>query len=407
MHVVISASSIAVPTLLFGAFDRHNFGDLLFPHIVAALLGDKNFVFAGLAERDLRRFGGHRVASLSNLAQQWREHPVHVIHAGGELLTCDAWQAAVMLLPPRQAHAAIARFDARPSEGMAWAHRELGISSLAPYSVQRNLFPHAKSVMYNAVGGVELGSSDPALRHEVINNLKAADAVGVRDTLTQNQLRVAGVQTHLLPDPAVMVAELFGDRILDSSKRGEVAEIMKAFPQGYVAVQFSADFGDDATLQEIASQLDQVALSARCGIVFFRAGAAPWHDDLSCYSRVASRMRSARAMLMSLNLWDICALIARSRGYLGSSLHGRIVAMAFALPRLNMIHPWQTARRTKQGAFAATWEDAAFPYAVAPSGIAQGMQQALSMDRSMLAHKASELAGIYRREFAAICRCMD
>jgi hypothetical protein len=26
------------PTILLGAFDRHNFGDLLFPHLAAALL---------------------------------------------------------------------------------------------------------------------------------------------------------------------------------------------------------------------------------------------------------------------------------------------------------------------------------------------------------------------------------
>ncbi|HQT30672.1 MAG TPA: hypothetical protein PLE48_06460 [Thiobacillus sp.] len=39
---------------LFGAFDRHNFGDLLFPHVMTALSPRRSFGFAGLAARDHR-----------------------------------------------------------------------------------------------------------------------------------------------------------------------------------------------------------------------------------------------------------------------------------------------------------------------------------------------------------------
>ena len=53
--------NIQPPLVLFGAFDRHNFGDLLFPHLMTALLPGRDFQFAGLAARDLRAFGGHRV----------------------------------------------------------------------------------------------------------------------------------------------------------------------------------------------------------------------------------------------------------------------------------------------------------------------------------------------------------
>ena len=96
--------------------------------------------------------------------------------------------------------------------------------------------------------------------------------------------------------------------------------------------------------------------STRCvaetgyGVAFFRAGAAPWHDDLACYRRVAARMRTAAVKIFtSLDIWDICALIAASRAYCGSSLHGRIVAMAYALPRLNLIHPSQVGRPYQAG----------------------------------------------------------
>jgi hypothetical protein len=403
MDAMTQDAAPAIPTVLFGAFDRHNFGDLLFPHIVAALLNDKNLLFAGLAERDLRRHGGHRVRALAQFAAHWGDRPANIIHVGGELLTCDAWEAAVMLLPPRQAREIIARLNAQESERLEWARSQLGISALAPYTLRRELFPRAARVIYNAVGGVDLGERDPVLRAEVLANLKAADDVGVRDQRTQALLHAAGITARLMPDPAVMVAELFGATIRRRAKEGEIAQILRAFPQGYIAAQFSADFGDDETLAEIAAQLDRTAISSGHGVAFFRAGAAPWHDDLLCYRRVAARMRTPSATIFtSLDLWDICALIARSRGYAGSSLHGRIVAMAFALPRVNLLHPAQAERPTKQAAFAATWEEPGMPGAVGVRQIARGMSDALATDPEQRRRTAAELAAHYHRGFDAI-----
>ena len=399
MHAVIPDT--AVPTILFGAFDRHNFGDLLFPHIAAALLAPEHPVFAGLVARDLRPCGGHQVEALADLAQRWGDRPVNIIHAGGELLTCDAWQAAVMTLPPGEALDIILRFDGHPHGAREWAQDRTRIVALAPYTVQRQLFPHVRSIIYNAVGGVDIDESDPPLRAEVLANLREADAVGVRDRTTQAHLQAAGIRTRLMPDPAVMVAELFGEAIHRRSGQGEVARIRQAFPQGYLAVQFSTDFADDATLSAMARQLDVLARATRLGIVFFRAGAAPWHDDIDGFARVISRLQEASAKLLtSLDLWDICALIATSRGYLGSSLHGRIVAMAFALPRVNVVH---AAQPGKQAAFASTWEAAEVSKVVQVDGIARAMLEALRIDASVLRQKAGDLAACYRREFHALC----
>lgn len=403
IHGMTPAVAPVVPTILFGAFDRHNFGDLLFPHIAAALLDGRHPLFAGLAERDLRRYGGHRVRALAQLAAEWGGRPVRIIHAGGELLTCEAWQAAVMLLTPARAEEAIAQFDRQPQARQEWARRQLGIAALAPYTMQNGVFPGAAGVIYNAVGGVELGACEPELRAEVLANLKAANAVSVRERLTLAQLRAAGIAARLVPDPAVMVAELFGATIRQHTRGGAVAQILAAFPQGYLAVQFSADFGDDATLAEIASQLELVARSTGYGLVFFRAGAAPWHDDLDCYRRVAAGIAApALKLFTSLDLWDICALIAYSRGYCGSSLHGRIVAMAYAQPRLNLTPSGQAGRAAKQAAYAATWEPAGMPGAVDAHQLAQGILAALATDPGQRRQTAGKLVAEYREGFAAM-----
>jgi len=402
---VVPPPQTDIVTILFGAFDRHNFGDLLFPHIVAAMLDDRNPVFAGLVDTDLRHFGGHAIRAIGPLAAACGERPVKLIHVGGEILTCGAWHAAVMLLPLRDAHAVVARLDRCPEEALEWAlewtQRRLGTRAFAPYCVPRDLFPGAR-VIYNAVGGAGFGECDEAMRAEVLANLRAAEVVGVRDRETLAQLAAAGIPARLVPDPAVMVAALFGERIARHARVGEVAQIRAAFPQSYLAVQFSADFGDDATLDAIAAGLERSVRSSGHGVALFRAGAAPWHDDTACYARLATRLPATPLRIVeSLDIWDICALISASRGYCGSSLHGRIVAMAFALPRVNLFHPSAGERLGKQAAFAATWEPPQVRATVAVEELADGIGDALNADPEQLRQIARDLVERYRREFDA------
>jgi hypothetical protein len=104
----------------------------------------------------------------------------------------------------------------------------------------------------------------------------------------------------------------------------------------------------------------------------------------------------------SLNVWDICALIAHSRGYCGSSLHGRIVAMAYALPRINLRPPAAPQQAAKQAAFAATWDEVNVPATVDVQQLAGAMQQALALPSSALQDTADRLVTQYRCGFEAL-----
>lgn len=392
-----------VPVILFGAFDRHNLGDMLFPHVAAALLPNRRPIFAGLAQRDLRPYGGHRVEALPAVAAAVGERPAVLVHVGGEILTCEAWQAAVMLSPPDSLQPILGRLEGRPREQREWARQVLGTAALAPYASARAAFRGALRVAYLAVGGVELDAIDAGLRAEVLAELAGADDVSVRDRQTQARLQAAGIAARLAPDPAVMVAELFGDAVRARAGQGEVAQLRDTFPQGYLAVQLGADFGDDETLSRLAAQLDRAGAATGLGIALFRAGAAPWHDDLDCLRRLAAHICGTRVKVFaSLDIRDICALVAASRGYCGSSLHGRIVAMAFALPRVNLRHPLPRARTGKQAAFASTWEVEGMPGVVDVGEAAAAIEQALAADPARLAHTARQLAARFREDFAVM-----
>ncbi|MBW8327721.1 MAG: polysaccharide pyruvyl transferase family protein, partial [Thiobacillus sp.] len=93
----------------------------------------------------------------------------------------------------------------------------------------------------------------------------------------------------------------------------------------------------------------------------------------------------------SLHLWDICALIAASRGTVGSSLHGRIVALAYGLPRVSLVPPQQGGRLDKRTAFAETWEPDTVPRGVALDHIEPAVLQALAVPADLLRENAASL----------------
>jgi hypothetical protein len=377
--------------VLFGAFDRHNFGDLLFPHIVSKHLPNQAVEFAGLADRDMRPWGGHLVKSLASIHL---DENTTLIHCGGELLTCTAYQAAVMLQTPEKAKQAIAQYDHEPEAARQWVGQVLHTQRRIPYVAQTEM----GKLIFNAVGGVNWPLLDAAQQKEAIAALKQADWVSVRDHVTQAYLQAVGVTASLCPDPAVMVKECFDEVIKQHSRQGEVAETIRKFPKGYIACQFSAEFGDDETLDQLVKGLDRTCAETGLSVVLFRAGAAPWHDRLEPYKRLSARMPAGSVRIFqSLHLWDICALIASSRAFCGSSLHGSIVAMAYGLPHVSLLAPQHISRPGKVAAYLETWEPEGLSCCVTVDAFARMLQDVLARSNEAWLKTAEHLAGLFRQ----------
>jgi hypothetical protein len=392
-------------TIVFGAFDRHNLGDLLFAHVAAALLPrDETVVFAGLAARDLRPFGGHRVEALHALRDDPRLRGARLVHAGGEILTCRAHDAAVMLLDPAEVDATLAFLAAHPEGAPAWRRAMLGTDDELPYVVGRDAFRWLASVSLAGVGGVALDSLPGDARADLLERLVSADVLAVRDAVTQAQLHAAGVVAPLMPDPAELVETLFGDAIRARVTEPAIAGLRQAFPGGWLAVQLSTEFAEDATLAAIATQLEAVPDEAGLGIVLFRAGAAPWHDDPALLGRLARRIPPRHVRVFdSLDVWDLCALLAHAHACLGSSLHGGIVARAFGVPALGL-EPPRPAQGRKLAAYASTWHALDAPVVRHYEEIGASLREALASDpaprRAHAAERASRARAALQRLLA-------
>lgn len=335
------------PLVLCGAFDRHNFGDILLAHIAALECG-RPVLHAGLAARDLRPWGGPAVAALDAVVAGWHarygDAPLELIHVGGEILDCDLWQAAVMLGTDDGARAAIARYEGDAVGARRWAAVQLGTTRAAPYVVAKSALPGGHTV-FRTVGGVGLAERDPDFRAEVLEALRQADALSVRERTTQAWLAGAGIAATLEPDPVVRIAELFGQHIVPPAALAQ---------QPYVALQFAAECGDDATLADLARGAARLARHHDAGLVLFRAGAAPWHDALEPYRRLAAHIDMPVHVFESLDVWDICGLIAGARACAATSLHARIVAAAFGVPVVSLERAPGAGRKLR--AYLDTWE---------------------------------------------------
>lgn len=392
------------PLILFGAFDRHNFGDLLLAQVAAALLPGRELHCAGLANRDLRRWDGLAVRALPELLAELAPRQPDLLHVGGEILDCSAWQAAVMLLAPEQAQAVMAYLAPRAAERADWIKGVTG-GALAPYVASPARLPGLHRTAFAGVGGVGLAQAPAGLRAEVLAALRAASFVSVRDRVTLATLAQAGISARLLPDPAVLVADLFGRQIRQRAETGELAAWRAAFASGYLALQLGPEFADDACLDMLAARLQGVLAATGMRLVLFRAGLAPWHDDPATLQRLAARLPALPLRIMeSARLWDICALIAGSRACVASSLHARIVATAFGLPRLSLVPPGGSGQSRKLAAYLDTWELPGLPACVDPAGLADALLRALAANAGALERQAQSLSATCRAGLAGLSR---
>jgi hypothetical protein len=396
------------PVVLFGACDRHNLGDLLFSHVAAALLPGRETRVAGLAERDLRAAGGHRVHALHLLAAEGRLHGAHLLHVGGEILGTSAREAAVMLLRPQDVDGVLAMLEREPGLESGWRQAMLGSDAESPYVAARSGLPGVGRIAFAGVGGVALERLALARRREVLDRLADADLVSVRDAITHAALRHAGVPAALVPDPVAALAHVFGEHVRARRQGQAVAEVLAAFRQGYVALQFPTEFGDDASLACAADRLAQLTARTGFGLVLFRTGAAPWHDDLALLVRLAARLPEGRARVFeSLDVWDTCALLAHAHAYAGSSLHGAIVATAFGVAAAGLVRRDDHGQSAKLDAYLETWHAEEGTRAWPLDRIDEGVEAALQVDPGRRRAAADRRAAACCDAFARLASALD
>ncbi|GAA2557394.1 hypothetical protein HD598_000177 [Neomicrococcus aestuarii] len=332
---------------LTGAFERDNFGDLLYPMLLNDAWGND------LQVRLLSRFPADTEALLGLSIKDFDSSLLAtrfdaLVLAGGASVPISMARAAQLMNGVPE----IASID----------------PSGLPYvpEVRNSKLNRDTPVFASSVGIWPSGSLRIPHGRRLHQALKGSQGITVRDRPSLALAHKWGVRASLAPDTIHAIS-------LAWPELGKAAK-------DQVAVQISDEFiheqGFETTTLGLIEAARVAAAHGLRTVILFAAGVSPGHDSLENLSIIAERMRAALEGIDVLVSHDrhprqIVQLIAESRLVIGHSLHVRIVAASYNVPRVSL-------QRPKTEIYSADW-DPTMPAGVSARKLADAVQQSLSL----------------------------
>jgi polysaccharide pyruvyl transferase WcaK-like protein len=386
--------------ILYGAFDRHNYGDLLFPLIMNRVIQqefpEKKVVIAGLINSDLSVYGAHKTVSISKALQSSNADAV-VLLAGGDVIACD-WQSACGYLLPKRLTPFYQQISYHfPKTTDYIISRFFGLTSELPFNINRSDIGPFRKVIYNSVGATEVS--------EVVNNQKMlslkqvineASYISVRDTFSVQQLeRINCPSPNLVPDSATVMSLFISPEELEQKSSSGTKKLIKTFNEGYIVFQISQAHvrGKEALF---AKELAKASKKLKVPLVFIAIGNAAGHNDSAGINNIVSFLANdiVYDTYLDGNISDLMNIIRNASCYCGTSLHGLITSMSFAVPRVALLPSLR-----KQINYMDTWDLPHMPRGIVPKELTAAVEIAMATPKSDLENLGDKLGAIYMENF--------
>ena len=319
--------------LLFGAVDRFNYGDLLFPVIIKQKLleynsTDLNISVCGIIQSNFTEYGALPSESLQDFYQKCEAKNTYVIVVGGEVLSAR-WGNIYSYLNScfNQLYYCIGILFRKYSIKINNTIAKILLKGRTefPFIIETDKFPNLEGIIYNAVGGVP---NNRNISKRIIQNLSKSTYISCRENISFNNLERYIPNVKLMPDSAILMSTLFKKEDLISLKK------LKDTPQDYVFFQISISELKRYSLSFIVEKLNKIYFKHKKNIVLCPIGTALGHSDHNSLGTISSYLQFEHTLIEEPTIWDIMHLIANSSLYVGSSLHGVITAMSFSIPYL-------------------------------------------------------------------------
>ncbi|MEW9798978.1 polysaccharide pyruvyl transferase family protein [Alteromonas sp. CYL-A6] len=389
---------------LYGAFDRHNYGDLLFPMVMERLIKGvypTTEVFTcGLVESNLTDVGALETISAKSMMAEMDENSVLML-AGGDVIGCD-WVSAYSYLLSESMSRVVESYIARffPSLTRAFICSRMGLKSPFPFTVPKSLLPAGSSVVYNSAGATSLSSLSDAELQQVGEALKDADFLSVRDEFSKSLTVKATspeTQVMLAPDSVCMLSTVYDDTAIDERVSDSVKQLVDRLNhgKGYYIFQVS---GPRAVKnqQAFAKALDSLFERTGVPVVFLAIGNAAGHEDSVGIASVKALLseKTECAVYDEGNVYDTIYLLKHAACYMGTSLHGVITSIAYNTPRVGIL----TVR--KQINYMNAWDLEGMPRDVAPANIPDAVEKAVSFSEEQLMAVRNQCVSVYQEHFS-------
>lgn len=386
---------------LLGAFDRFNYGDLLFPLIVrnelAARSPHTHCAVHALIESDLSPYGALKTQSLKALYEPEKLKPGDtVIFAGGGTVGVD-WTYMYANLLGKTGNAVLYYAQRLFGESTvnALSRRHFSARAPFPWVAGPEDFPVPVNVAYNAVGGSEFAKLTTDIQKATLQRLEKAAFLSVRDAETQRLF--SPLEQHqsveLAPDSAILMSEQFPLGWLETQASAPHQQRLDAAP--YVCFQANLNYTREHA-EQIVHALE--AIHERDGLraLLLPIGRYVGLDDQIALRTIRDRMRTpAEIVSDQASIFEIMLTIARAKLFLGTSLHGNITSQSFAVPHLGL-----SDRPCKVDFYLETWDLPEQARCVPITEVAHRLAEVLAVPAATRMQKRDELIAISHKNFA-------
>lgn len=349
--------------LTVGAYDRDNFGDLLLLLVTEHYLGEHEVVAGGLVNADMTALLDRKVEPYGRLLDAAKFAGIWTV--GGEIGGTDL-QSAYWMATPADEYSP--HSPGTPAERRTLLDESIGYcpteSAYIPAPLAYRANAGVPTVINSAgIAQVLCPQVSPRLREETIALLRGTTLISVRDQASSDFLRLLGVDHKLAPDAVHTIASLH--------PKGPEGDADVALVQ--VSRANLAKLG----LRNLASALAESRQLKGLRIRVLLAGTAPGHDSFDEGRALAAAVKAISPGL-DMNVLndrrpdDLVEQISTARIVISTSLHVRIVAAAYKVPRVT----FAATQNRKVNGYAERW-DSTMPFDIGLAGLDQAIARAL------------------------------
>lgn len=343
--------------IIYGAFDRHNYGDLLFAVVLHSFI-ERNYgvqpIIASMKSSNMSIYGGLDTVPLGSVIKkdEFIDNSSIIIVAGGEVMTAQ-WASIIAYLMPQLLYypfrVAFKIMGKRLTNFIAI--KLTGIPSQLPFMLSAAKLN--KKVCFNSVGGSSINKQDKFTTEEIRKSCSQASFVTVRDELTLDSLKTIGVDGDLAPDCAILISKLFSSSHLTNSYSTVNKE--KIIKGNYFIFQIS-DHYSKGVIEVLVKELKIIIEFTGLRVCLLSIGKASGHSDDIPLNKIHHELGGKSFFINSGNIYEIMHAISCSKLYIGTSLHGAITAMAYLIPHIALF----PNKILKLSSFLKTWSLASF-----------------------------------------------
>lgn len=324
-------------TTVFAPHDRMNYGDFLFAIMLDFALKRKDQTADSLEKHsiiaaDFSTIGAYKTGSYKTLMKDVNQKKINsIIIGGGQSLSAN-WVTIYSYINPLIYFLTFKLRLHKLKIYHKFIIKFLGGKSDFPYNINKRDYNNKSlKIIYNSVGS-------GGITKNAASRLNEADYVAVRDLKSFQHISSVVKNVKIIPDSAIILSDVF------SVKKNKLID------KDYIFFQSSLyKYGNDLSI--ILYQLNEILAKTQLSIVLCPIGTAPGHNDDVLLKKIKSKIKNDRLILREKpTIEEIVNLIAQSKCYVGTSLHGIITAMSYNVPYIGL-----NKKQIKLVSYNETW----------------------------------------------------